>query len=94
MRTSEGEGDPTGSQKITRVGAFLLSGTVVIIYLRYKNYIMTNEQFKNAVNEVKNLLTETNSEWEYDSSDAMDGFVFVTICRPQTQEEKDGSWED
>ena len=49
---------------------------------------MTNEQFQNAVNEVKNLLTETNSEWKYDSSDAMDGYVFITICRPQTQEEK------
>jgi len=55
---------------------------------------MTNEQFKNAVNEVKNLLIETNSEWEYGSSDAMDGYVFVTICRPQTQEEKDGSWNE
>lgn len=49
---------------------------------------MTREQVKNAVNEVKNLLTETNSEWVYDSVDAMDGYVFVTICRPQTQEEE------
>ena len=54
---------------------------------------MTREQFKNAVDEVKNLLTETNSEWEYDSSDAMDGYVFVTVCRPQTEEEKAGNDE-
>jgi hypothetical protein len=48
---------------------------------------MTNEQFKAAVTEVKELV-ETNSEWVYDSSDAMDGYVFVTVCRPQTEEEK------
>lgn len=56
--------------------------------LLYKIKIMTNEQFKNAVDEIKNLLTETDSEWSYDSSDAMDGFIFVTVCRPQTTEEK------
>jgi hypothetical protein len=54
---------------------------------------MTREQLKNAVDEVKNLLTETNSKWEYDSSDAMDGYIFVTICRPQTKEEEK-SWDD
>lgn len=54
---------------------------------------MKREQFKSAVNEVKNLLTETNSEWVYDSSDAMDGYIFVTVCRPQTQEEENGEWD-
>jgi hypothetical protein len=49
---------------------------------------MTNEQFKAAVAEITELV-ETNSEWVYDSSDAMDGYVYVTICRPQTDEEKE-----
>jgi hypothetical protein len=65
----------------------LWQGKALPLSLSYKIKIMTNEQFKAAVAEVKELV-ETNSEWVYDSSDAMDGYVFVTVCRPQTEEEK------
>ena len=46
---------------------------------------MTNEQMMDALNEVKELIK--NSGWTIDDHDAMDGFVYITICKPQTENE-------
>jgi len=47
---------------------------------------MTQQQVNSAVAEVKGLVE--NSEWTIDDVDVMDGFVYITICRPQTENEK------
>ena len=48
---------------------------------------MTREQMKTATSEVLELIKD--SDWEFDDNDAMDGYVYITICRPQTQIEKE-----
>ena len=46
---------------------------------------MTQEQMKAALDEIKELIKD--SGWAIDDHDAMDGFVYITICKPQNENE-------
>ncbi len=66
------------------MGAFLLSGTVVFIYLRYKNYIMTREQIEQnfVIKKVKDSDKETVYTIELPNND---GEAKICITKPQVK---------
>jgi hypothetical protein len=84
MREQVGRMSPTGSRGDPRVGVVLLFGTVVIIYLRYKNYIMTREQIEQnfVIKKVKDSDKETVYTIELPNND---GEAKICITKPQVK---------